>query len=524
MTKIETSYTIITDPHYLTEQRGISPVLLRKLERYHNMAIDGKKSSIQKILDAIEQYPDIPQLKNYLSVLYGQLNEIQKMYDVNKWVIAEHPHYLFGKLNLANEFYLKGEFSKMPDVLGSQMEIQALYPERDTFHIIEVLSFYKCAVRYFTGIGDIEQAQIRYEIMQKLAPDDSNTQEAKQDIYIASMKAAQKRFEEEQKLRISVNVKPQEYKDISQAPNFQHEQIEWLYCNGFYIDEEKINTILALPKDTLIKDLELVLQDSIDRYLYFQKLFDKNGWDEEKMNFVMHSLFLLGELNAAKSIDAIFNVLSQPNEYLEFYLGDFITEGMWEIVYKVAANNLEECKQFMFKPGVDTFARTIFPDMVEQIALHQLERKDEVKNWFNDVIQFFLDSTIEDNVIDSEVIALLICNVMHINNSEILPQITKLFERKLVSQGICGDLNAVTKAIKQSESTRNKRKILTIIERYKEVTTTWSGYTEKDNNWKSENERYLKSDFMTVKNETKIGRNEPCPCGSGKKYKKCCLN
>ncbi|NDP19930.1 MAG: hypothetical protein GZ091_02440 [Paludibacter sp.] len=23
---------------------------------------------------------------------------------------------------------------------------------------------------------------------------------------------------------------------------------------------------------------------------------------------------------------------------------------------------------------------------------------------------------------------------------------------------------------------------------------------------------------------TKIGRNDPCPCGSGKKYKKCCEN
>ena len=22
----------------------------------------------------------------------------------------------------------------------------------------------------------------------------------------------------------------------------------------------------------------------------------------------------------------------------------------------------------------------------------------------------------------------------------------------------------------------------------------------------------------------KIGRNDPCPCGSGKKYKKCCLD
>lgn len=25
-----------------------------------------------------------------------------------------------------------------------------------------------------------------------------------------------------------------------------------------------------------------------------------------------------------------------------------------------------------------------------------------------------------------------------------------------------------------------------------------------------------------VRNENKVGRNDPCPCGSGKKYKKCC--
>ncbi len=27
-----------------------------------------------------------------------------------------------------------------------------------------------------------------------------------------------------------------------------------------------------------------------------------------------------------------------------------------------------------------------------------------------------------------------------------------------------------------------------------------------------------------VRPEPKIGRDDPCPCGSGKKYKKCCLN
>ncbi|MFZ3577804.1 SEC-C metal-binding domain-containing protein [Virgibacillus sp. DJP39] len=25
-----------------------------------------------------------------------------------------------------------------------------------------------------------------------------------------------------------------------------------------------------------------------------------------------------------------------------------------------------------------------------------------------------------------------------------------------------------------------------------------------------------------MKKHTKVGRNEPCTCGSGKKYKKCC--
>lgn len=28
--------------------------------------------------------------------------------------------------------------------------------------------------------------------------------------------------------------------------------------------------------------------------------------------------------------------------------------------------------------------------------------------------------------------------------------------------------------------------------------------------------------YVNVRTDPKIGRNEPCTCGSGKKYKKCC--
>lgn len=31
------------------------------------------------------------------------------------------------------------------------------------------------------------------------------------------------------------------------------------------------------------------------------------------------------------------------------------------------------------------------------------------------------------------------------------------------------------------------------------------------------------ANLRATKNKVKVGRNDPCPCGSGKKYKKCCL-
>ena len=37
-------------------------------------------------------------------------------------------------------------------------------------------------------------------------------------------------------------------------------------------------------------------------------------------------------------------------------------------------------------------------------------------------------------------------------------------------------------------------------------------------------ERGLPQRLAALHTAQKVGRNDPCPCGSGKKYKKCCLN
>ena len=51
---------------------------------------------------------------------------------------------------------------------------------------------------------------------------------------------------------------------------------------------------------------------------------------------------------------------------------------------------------------------------------------------------------------------------------------------------------------------------------------------EWDNILSSEKRDEITRDFNQSKifthEDKKIGRNDPCPCGSGKKYKKCCIN
>ncbi len=50
---------------------------------------------------------------------------------------------------------------------------------------------------------------------------------------------------------------------------------------------------------------------------------------------------------------------------------------------------------------------------------------------------------------------------------------------------------------------------------------TWSEILTKEQ-MKDIKKTYV--DSVTVRIENKIGRNDPCPCGSGKKYKKCCID
>lgn len=73
------------------------------------------------------------------------------------------------------------------------------------------------------------------------------------------------------------------------------------------------------------------------------------------------------------------------------------------------------------------------------------------------------------------------------------------------------------------------KKRYSIFEIYDEI-NSWGNNDEYSDNNSSYSD--TKEDILTnmfYNNEpigvtNKVGRNDPCPCGSGKKYKKCCMN
>ena len=87
---------------------------------------------------------------------------------------------------------------------------------------------------------------------------------------------------------------------------------------------------------------------------------------------------------------------------------------------------------------------------------------------------------------------------------------------------LISDLMPRDEAILQPVKYDKRKEILPIAERYKQITSTWAGYREENDSIFDEDDDE-ETPVMPVIAAPKTGRNDPCPCGSGKKYKKCCL-
>ena len=98
---------------------------------------------------------------------------------------------------------------------------------------------------------------------------------------------------------------------------------------------------------------------------------------------------------------------------------------------------------------------------------------------------------------------------------ESIDTIRAAFQRDAIDESICGDLEDVEIALGLRVSRATPKRYAMASDM-----STWKRSSLDDDEW---DDPIASMPSEPVRSASKIGRNEPCPCGSGKKYKKCCL-
>jgi tetratricopeptide (TPR) repeat protein len=462
----------------------------------------------KEFISYIEKYPDLPQFKNLLSVLYIETGKEKKAFECNQWIIREHPDYLFARINLAAEYLNKGEYKKIPEILGQDLDLKSLYPSREIFHINEFLSFFKLVAFYYLANFQAEQAKIILDLFLEIAPDTMETQEVA-------------------------------YAYIDNPVELNHEEIFELYVENFDIPTEHIKNILKLPRKTLVEDLESILHDKIHKFQYLELFNDQKISPDIS---VLHALSFLKELDAIESIPVILKVLNQRKRFIEYYCWPVLNGEIISIIFPFVSQEPRDFLPLTKHEHVTTEVKYAIANGVLLILSEDESRRPEIVAWHKDFLNHHLKDLDKSNLSSHE-FAFIVWGYSNFCLDEMLPEIKVLFDRKWVEEGFFNDYEEIHSNITSGIKTYDPSPRKPIIELYSHINEYIDMIAENTIPVEADkeleyNQEMFPEDFpmnpfdlpaedkkhMPFTKEKNIGRNDPCPCGSGKKYKKCCMN
>lgn len=239
-------------------------------------------------------------------------------------------------------------------------------------------------------------------------------------------------------------------------------QLYSLYSSGMRIDQNVIQEILELPRETLIEDLEVILKASIDHFGFYQK----QNLPEFKRCFPVHAFFLLAELRSENSLYLALAFLSQQKEFLTYWCGKYTKELLWEVVYTLGNNQLEFLKKSLLSGMNTTEANKVILKAISQIALHQPNRRDEVVNWYRSVVYHIMQSNYQDYHYSYSLAGAVVSGILDFQGAELLNEVRILFDMNKVDKSFCGDIDDFTTELRTEVQSDFKSKLYDINERY----------------------------------------------------------
>lgn len=206
----------------------------------------------------------------------------------------------------------------------------------------------------------------------------------------------------------------------------------------------------------------------------------------------LHAWRALGQLQAADAVPVLIDQLHRIDEHDDDRLGEELPKVFAMIgtpAFGGLAAYLSDCDHPMF-------ARLAAAQALSDIGKEHPEIHEACVDILEQELRRYRDN-------DPSFNALLVNDLVRLRALKSLPVIEEAFEHDCVDVTVMGDFENVQIEL-GLKAERSKPAPSAGLLRSAGI----SGPLQRE---------------PIVRTEKKIGRNEPCPCGSGKKYKKCCM-
>lgn len=246
----------------------------------------------------------------------------------------------------------------------------------------------------------------------------------------------------------------------------------------------------------------------------------------------LYALYLLAYFREKAAFPLIIKIASLPDDWPEFLLSDTITESLHRIMGSVYDGNIKLLQELIENKNANTWSRNAaLRALLVLVKAHQIER-DWVIHYFKQL--FDHPSFVHDE--EGMAITHLTSVASDLYPAELCEEIERAFARDQVDTQHLDMkwINSVVSLGKEAALVKYlyKGHYHDLINDVAEEMQWWACFQADE---PPSPRRYGEDDYIGFANDSeaslpyyresaKIGRNAPCSCGSGKKYKKCCLH
>jgi hypothetical protein len=245
----------------------------------------------------------------------------------------------------------------------------------------------------------------------------------------------------------------------------------------------------------------------------------------------LYALFLLAKFREKEAYPLVIKIMSLPDDWPENILGDIITEDLRNIVASLYNGDLTSIQAVIENPNLNTWSRNAALKTLLVFVKEKILEREEVVQYFKTLFEHpsFTD--------DMDAMTNLVNACCNLYPSELQGEIQSAFNKGIVDD-FAVDMRWVKSVLSHSQEAAlekflNKGDYSLINDNDIRSMKHWACFSERTeknitSNFECHNHEKTSCNhehvFTHIRTSPKIGRNDPCPCNSGKKYKKCCIS